>query len=303
MNELPKFPYFKYLSLEDRPTLNHYLKTYPSDASDYTFTNMFIWRSYYQVQWSILDNWLLILYNPMHWGYYFLQPIGPPSRYEVTKTILEWLRDEMDEPEARIDRGDEKYFQEIDSKSSLTIEAVRDQYDYVYQRADLVHLSGRKYHNKKNHVNKFQKSFDFIYEPLTNVVADECIHVLKKWCNWRECEKNLLMRAEFEAVYEALCHYNALNITGGLIRVNGIMEAFAMGEMMNEDTAVIHVEKANPDLQGSFAIINQQFAEKEWHNAFYINREQDLGVEGLRKAKMSYNPHHMVKKYRIRLMD
>ncbi|MFC1568665.1 DUF2156 domain-containing protein [bacterium] len=301
MSDLPKFPDFKCLSLEDRTAINHYLKTFPSEASDYTFTNMFIWRSYYQVQWSILDDCLVILYNPMQWGYYFLQPMGPSNRSSVTIKLLDWLRNEKDEPEPRIDRGDENYMNELKGNSSLEIESVQDQFDYVYESQDLINLAGRNFHSKKNHVNKFRKSHSFQYEPLTKDVVDECIHVLKKWCNWRECEKNLIMRAEYEAVYEALVHYCQLNVTGGLIRVDGAVVAFSMGEMLNQNTAIIHVEKANTKIQGSFAIINQQFAEHEWSHAMFINREQDLGVEGLRKAKMSYNPHHMVKKYRIRL--
>jgi uncharacterized protein len=301
MSTLPQFPQFKRLELEDREFIHSHLKQYASPASDYTFTNMFIWKAYYQVQWSLLDGCLLILYNPMQWGYYFLQPVGPSGRVEVTRKMLAWLRDTCDEPEPRIDRGDEFYASELMQVPDLEVEAVRDQWDYVYRAEHLIQLTGRKYHKKKNHVNKFKKTFDFQYEPITRDVVDECVHVLKQWCNWRECEKNLIMRAEFEAVYEALVHFTQLNITGGLIRVHGTVEAFSMGEMMRDDTAIIHVEKANPKLQGSFAMINQQFAEHQWSGAVYINREQDLGVEGLRKAKLSYHPDHMVEKHRIRL--
>lgn len=303
MAEFPKFPNFKFLTLGDRDIVQKYLCDFPSEASDYTFTNMFIWRAYYRVQWCILDQWLLILYNPMQWGYYFLQPVGPPNRKDVTLKILQWLRDEKDEPEPRIDRADSEYIRELEGESALEIEPVRDQFDYVYRSEDMIHLAGRRFHAKKNHLNRFLKTVTYQYEPMRDNVISECIHVLKKWCNWRECEKNLIMRAEFEAVYEALIHFRQLNIAGGLIRVDGTVEAFAMGEMLNHDTAVIHVEKANQKLQGSFTVINQQFAQNAWHQAKYINREQDLGVEGLRQAKMSYNPYHMVKKHRIRLKE
>jgi hypothetical protein len=301
MSGAPQFPRFKSLSLEDRKIIQEFLTAFPSEASDYTFTNMFIWRAYYQVQWSIVKDWLLILYNPMQWGYYFLQPIGPPGRGEITLQILNWLKDAKDEPEPRIDRGDTIFVQELKEIPEFAIENIRDQADYIYLSHNLIHLTGRKYHSKKNHLNKFRKSFNFSYEKLTPDVVQECVHVLKKWCNWRECEKNLIMRAEFEAVYEALIHYSELNISGGLIRIDHTVEAFSMGELMNSNTAIIHVEKANPKIPGSFAIINQQFAEHQWQDVKYINREQDLGVEGLRKAKLSYNPHHMVDKYRIRL--
>jgi hypothetical protein len=105
--------------------------------------------------------------------------------------------------------------------------------------------------------------------------------------------------AEDFAVHEALIHFEALGYQGGAILVNSVVEAFAMGEMLNQDTAVIHIEKANPDIPGLYAAINQLFSLNAWSRATYINREQDMGVEGLRKAKESYYPHHMVNKYTL----
>ncbi|MBN1780672.1 DUF2156 domain-containing protein [bacterium] len=297
----PVFPAFKPLSIDDREIISGHFLAYPTELSDYTYTNMFIWRHYYRVQWSMLDQWLLILYNPMQWGHYFLQPIGPAGRPDLTIHILKWLRDEKDEPEPRVDRGDRAYIEELAGNPELYIEPVRDQYDYVYSTEELIKLAGRKFHTKKNHLNRFTKTHAFEYETLTANDVSECIHVLKKWCNWRECEKNLIMRAEFEAVHEALIHFSELHITGGLIRIQNQVEAFAMGEMLNKSTAVIHVEKANNKIDGVFAAINQQFAEHAWAHTEFINREQDLGVEGLRQAKKSYNPHHMAEKFRIRL--
>jgi hypothetical protein len=299
--KIPVFPEFKYLVLEDSEVINFYLKKYPSEASDYTFTNMFIWRSYYRIQWSILEGTLLILYNPMNWGYYFLQPIGPRDRGHVTVQMLRWLREVMDEPEPRIERADEKYIGELNDNSSFNLVPVRDQYDYVYCSTDLIQLAGRRFHTKKNHLNQFIKSYEFQYKTLSMDDTDECIHVLKKWCNWRECDKNLLLRAEYEAVYESLIHLGDLEIAGAVILVHGEIVAFSMGEQISEDTALIHVEKANSKMPGSFAVINQQFAENQWSKTTFINREQDLGVEGLRKAKESYHPHHMIKKYRVSL--
>jgi hypothetical protein len=115
----------------------------------------------------------------------------------------------------------------------------------------------------------------------------------------RECVENPNLLSEDYAVRRALTNFNELDYMGGAIMVNGRMEAFSLGELLNPDTAVIHIEKANPDIPGLYTAINQLFAENGWPDTEFINREQDLGIDGLRKAKESYYPHHMVNKYTI----
>jgi hypothetical protein len=108
---------------------------------------------------------------------------------------------------------------------------------------------------------------------------------------------------EWQAVREALAHFSELDIQGGVVLIRDKVEAFALGELLNDRTAVVHVEKANPEVRGLYAVINQQFCEKEWKDVPYVNREQDLGEPGLRQAKQSYHPDHLVEKYRIRLVS
>lgn len=106
---------------------------------------------------------------------------------------------------------------------------------------------------------------------------------------------------EWEAVREILTNYHILNLTGGVIMIEGRVEAFTIGELLNENTAVVHIEKANPEIPGLYPMINQQFCEKSLHNITYVNREQDLGIDGLREAKLSYYPDHFEEKYQIRM--
>jgi hypothetical protein len=108
---------------------------------------------------------------------------------------------------------------------------------------------------------------------------------------------------EERAIYEALHNMDNLDFKGGVIHINGKVEAFALGEQLNPQTAVIHIEKANPAFDGLYQLINQEFCAHEWKDIPYINREQDLGEEGLRKAKLSYHPHHLVNKYIVTLKD
>ena len=119
------------------------------------------------------------------------------------------------------------------------------------------------------------------------------------WCELRDCESSQDLLDEDRAIYEALTNYQVLGFRGGAILIDSNVEAFALGEKLNENTAVIHIEKANPEIPGLYAAINQRFCAQEWAEVRYVNREQDLGIEGLRKAKLSYHPDHLVEKYTV----
>jgi hypothetical protein len=175
----------------------------------------------------------------------------------------------------------------------------RDNSDYVYLAKDLINLSGNKYHRKKNHVNQFIKNHAFEYHPLNAELVKRVLGMQEAWCQIRECVLKPDLLAEDFAVREALTHFEELGYQGGAVLINSVVEAFSLGELLNQDTAVIHIEKANPEVLGLYAAINQLFCLNAWSKVMYINREQDMGVEGLRKAKESYYPHHMVKKFTL----
>lgn len=301
MTNIPQFPKFKELELSDREIIHPQIWNYQPETAEFTFTNLFAWRHFYETQWTLYKDWLIILFNPMGWGYYFLQPIGPPNRKEVITLMMEYLREELDQPDPRIDRVDDLLVKELEG-TSWSIENLRDQYDYVYNTSDLIYLKGRRYHKKKNHVNRFKRNYDFKFEPMDAKHGDACKRVLRRWCDWRECEKKPVMLAEFKAVEECLDHFNSLQLKGGVIYVNDQIEAFSIGEMLNHNTAVIHIEKADPKIPEAFASINQQSCENTWPEVPFINREQDLGDPGLRKAKESYHPERLIQKSRIRLL-
>ena len=124
---------------------------------------------------------------------------------------------------------------------------------------------------------------------------------METWCGARRCEDDLSLSSEWEAIREALANFEELKVVGGVILVHGKVEAFTVGELLNKETVVVHIEKANMEIRGLYNMINQQFLEKQWQDIPYVNREQDLGEPGLREAKLSYNPEHFVEKYRIRL--
>jgi hypothetical protein len=115
------------------------------------------------------------------------------------------------------------------------------------------------------------------------------------------CEDDLDLLSEDEAIREILTQYDALHVQGAVILIEGRVGAFTAGERLSNDTVVIHIEKADPDISGLYPLINQQFCKNMRDDVIYINREQDLGIDGLRKAKLSYNPDHFVEKYCIRM--
>ncbi len=300
MTTIPKFPQFKMIELEDRDYIMGVINRYGPDTSEWSFTNLFIWRSHYRFQWSMSKEWLIVLCRGSDGESYALQPIGPLSRFEVTRMLLRWLLEEKGEASARIERADQRLVSELGEARDLLVEPTRDQFDYVYRSDDLIELAGRKYHAKRNHINKFRRSYSFDYRPFNRGHLKSCLELADRWCEWRRCEDDLNLVGEWDAVREALTHFEALKLEGGVILIQDAVKAFALGELLNDETATVHIEKADPDMEGLYAMINQQFCENAWQNIPYVNREQDLGEPGLRKAKLSYYPDHLVEKFRIR---
>jgi hypothetical protein len=197
-------------------------------------------------------------------------------------------------PEAAVEQMDWK-------TSGMKAELDRSQCDYVYLTQDLIELKGRKYHRKRNHIKQFQEKYSYQYIPLTPAWIPQCLQLETEWCDLRHCEASPGLLNESVAIKEAFTHFEELGVKGGAILINGKVEAFTLGDPLNSETVVIHIEKANPAYEGLYPTINQAFLEYQWSGYTYVNREQDLGEEGLRKAKESYFPHHLVNKYVVTL--
>ena len=178
-----------------------------------------------------------------------------------------------------------------------------DYSDYVYLASDLATLSGKKYHAKKNHVNRFSADYDWHFEPITRDNIDLCHRMAGQWFVDREEERDEDYAGEAEAIRNALRVYFDVGFEGGVIVADGQIAAFTIGEMLSEDTLNSHFEKADPHVNGAYAVINQAFAAYmlEKHPGLtYINREEDMGMENLRAAKRSYHPAFMVDKYTLK---
>lgn len=301
MGDLPTFPSFKALELADRDALHSCIWAFQPETSELTFGNLYVWRSYYKFEWTMLDECLVILAEERDGAHYALPPIGENNRAEVTHKLLTWLRDERGIDSPRVSRAGERLAEELRQDDRFSITELRDHFDYVYVTTDLSEMPGRKYSSKRNHINQFNRYYRYEYKPVTPELAPECLELAEIWCEQRLCEEDLSLQHELSGIEDMLNNVETLEVDGGAILIHGKVQAFALGEKLNESTAVVHIEKANPEFKGIYTKMTQAYAERWEDVTDFVNLEQDLGEPGLRRAKESYYPDHMAKKYEITL--
>jgi len=256
-----------------------------------------MWRHKYRPIWLQWEDCLLIILRPEADAPFGLPPVGPGNKSKALESLAEQLKQMTSE--VRICRASEDFVEAHVDHDRYESLIDRDNSDYVYRSQDLIELSGRRYHSKKNHLNRFLKNYPFNYREMDRELVEGFLGMQEKWCQMRECVESPELLSEDYAIREALTHFEELDYRGGAVEINAEIEAFSLGEPLNPNTAVIHIEKANPDIPGLYGTINQLFCKNAWSPMEYVNREQDLGIEGLRRAKESYHPHHMVNKYTL----
>ena len=180
-------------------------------------------------------------------------------------------------------------------KFSIFLE--RDAFDYIYFSDDLINLKGKKYQSKRNHISYFMKNNNWSYETISRSNIAECIEMSRQWLSESNNDMKDELEAEFAIIRKAFDHYERLGYVGGLLRKDGKVIAYTMGEKISDDVFCVHFEKAFSDIRGAYQMINQQFVKNELSGYKYINREDDTGAENLRKAKLSYYPALLPDKY------
>lgn len=264
---------------------------------DLSFSNLCSWRFLFQTEYALADGILVFRFRSEDQIIYMM-PVGEGDPLPVLEAILE---------ECRV--GNYPFLMRGVCQQHLPLlEALmpgkfefstdRNYHDYIYLRNDLAKLRGKRFQPKRNHVNRFMKTYpDWSYVSITPDRVPECLEMERRWCIANNCEQMEGLGNERQAVIYALTHFEELGLTGGILRVNGEIVAFTFGMPINEDTFGVHVEKADSDIEGAYAVINQQFARHIPEQYTYLNREEDLGIEGLRKAKLSYQPVLILAKY------
>lgn len=289
---------FKNLETKDREMLDKYLKPYKFKTCEYSFTNLIIWKNSLDIKYAVYNDALIIKKKDFDGKYHFMQPIG--YKEEDFTDIVNLLIKQKDDSFNYLFRCAEEDFTSKlkDLNSNLTIEEDRDNFDYIYNSSDLIKLSGKKLHGKKNHYNKFIKTYEYSIAPIDKETIPQCIEAARSWCRLKNCKGYL--REELHGIEYILENKNDVPFDGMAVFVGSKLSAFTIGEKVNSDMAIIHIEKANPETDGLYAFINKTFVEKFYQDVPYINREQDLGLDGLRSAKLSYKPVKLEKKYAIK---
>ncbi len=288
---------FKPIELEDKTHFEKFTLCHGYHNLEASFANIFIWRRAWNIQMAA-DELALYLHLSNGKISFSLPPFlddCDTSMVEPLKRYDEFFASRGEKPHLKGVTTELKEKIERDCPGWYTFTADRDNFEYVYNAEDLITLQGKKYHAKRNHINKFLKEHTFEYRRYTKDDYSACIELQEKWMETKGIESKSFEN-ELLAAKDALTHIDELGLKCGMLYVDGNLEAYSIGEKF-DDMAIIHVEKANPDIQGVFALINREFASHEFSDVVYINREEDMGIEGLRKAKLSYYPVCLKEKF------
>ncbi|MDR1066309.1 MAG: phosphatidylglycerol lysyltransferase domain-containing protein [Clostridiales bacterium] len=279
--------------MSDKGWMTRYFRESGFMGCEYTFGNCFIWSPSYVARVLEYNGFCVVKWGTGDDAMYSF-PAGNGDLRDVITAIIKdsvcykkpfALTGITDEAKKRLDSAFPDMFDYIQR---------RDKSDYIYLSEKLISLSGKKLQAKRNHIARFKDNKNWGYEPITRENIDECLEMSRKWRNEYGEREN--MDAEFNAVEMAIENFFELDFDGGLLRLNGEVAAYSIGEPLDKNTYVIHIEKAYRDIQGAYPMINQQFALRNCQNYTYVNREEDMGAEGLRRAKMSYHPEILLDK-------
>lgn len=288
---------FKDIEPSDKETICRYTLNSNYRNCDLSFSNLCSWRFLYNTRFAITTDGCLLLKFWIDDEPVYMLPVGSGELRKAVDLLIEDARHE-EKPFCMLGISKEMcHTLETAMPGRFRFEADRDYADYLYLRSDLATLAGKKFQAKRNHINKFKRSYNYEYAPITRQCIGECMKLEAEWCKANNCMQHDGTGNERRALLYALHHFEELKLTGGMLHVDGKIAAFTFGMPINKDTFGVHVEKADTTIEGAYAMINYEFANHIPEQYTYINREEDLGIEGLRKAKLSYQPILILEKY------
>lgn len=265
--------------------------------SESSFANLFIWSDVYNTKYTVIDEMLCVFYTGDSGVLKCIYPFGNGDIIKVVTCIRDNVFKGQNSFVMTAVCEEDKAELEKAFGDKVCFEYDRDSSEYVYLSQNLATLSGKKLHTKRNHINKFVSTYEYTYKELNSSIFNDCIQSVEKWMHLKYEGDRGAYENELGTIKKAFQYFDELSLSGGAIYVGDKLVAFCVGEQLNSDTAVVHIEKADIDYQGSFALINRDYVKNKWKYIKYINREEDLGIEGLRKAKLSYYPEFLVDKY------
>ena len=290
------------VSLDDKKWINDILSQVDFYTCEYPFGNIFSYGAKMEIKIGDVGGCLVTKCIDKDYVMYCC-PVGKGDMKMAVEFILEDAKDDGRDFEIFGINPDAAEFMSKNYGDILDIFLVRDTFDYIYNSEDLINLTGKKYQPKRNHISYFMKNNKWSYERLTEENIPECLEMSKLWLENSLEEYREELEGELKIIERVFDNYDKLDYVGGLLRVDGIVVAYTMGEPASKDLFCVHIEKAFSDIRGAYPMINQQFVKNELSGYKYINREDDTGAENLRKAKLSYYPVILAEKYEAKLKN
>lgn len=283
---------FQPIELKDKKTIDACLAKNYYQSCDFCFGNLYAWNVRYKTLYAVVNETLFLRFKESDGKIYYMMPVG---KMPIDKAFDLIISDALESNHPFRMKGISRVMwhkieEAMPGRFRYVHERAND--EYIYSTEKLIKLSGKKLQSKRNHINRFKGDYpDWQYFPLTEPAeVAECMRMLDEWEDLNEEKANKNFRFDYLATRTMLDKFFELELCGGAIRTSGKIVAFSIGEPVTDDTFVVHVEKAYGDLNGAYSIINQQFVEHCAADYKYVNREEDMGLENLRKAKLSYQP-------------
>lgn len=279
------------ITIESQPVFAKYIQNQIN--STYNFTNMFIWSGN-GITYDVIEGCLILFFQgekrPVSASY----PVGEGDRKKAIIRVCDYIKSEGLTPVFR--NLSEEMVAELETLFPGCFEFVEDRNDadYIYETEKLIHLSGKALHSKRNHLNYFKKTYEYTYKSLTQRDMPDCLGVYDRWV--AEKEELRWSGGAREATQKLLENFDRLPVRAGGIYMDGELVAFTVGEQVADDTVLVHLEFA-ADYRGLFNVINSEFLSREWADIPYANREEDMGLAGLRQAKLAYRPIRLLQKF------
>lgn len=287
---------FQKVELSDREWITQRLRQSDFKSCDYSFVNNYIWATSNHIRFADVNGFYCLL-SGEEGKLSYTYPAGSGDIKPVIEALMADAAERSIPFRLRGIPAENVGLLQTLFPDRFEYSSNRDDCDYIYSVERLTSLSGKKLHSKRNHIARFGDNPDWAYEDITPENINDCRRMNEEWCKRYQCLEDESLNHEACAVKRAFGHFFDLGLKGGLLRVGGEVVAYTMGEPLSTDTYVMHIEKAFPEVQGSYPMINKQFLLHNCQDYRYVNREEDLGDEGLRKAKMSYYPDILLEKF------
>ena len=293
---------FHPVTIDDKETLQSFFNKVSYGNCDFSFSNIFSWRHYYDTTFAVEDDFLYFRFQPAEDLPGYLFPVGTGN----IKAAVERLQQDADErgTELSLYAITQRMFDLLEEAmpGKFIYEKGRDWYEYIYSSEDLITLKGKKLQAKRNHINKFKRTYQWEYLPITREIIPDCLKLYDRWCVENGgCNSEQSLIEERIATQNAFRYFEKLGLIGGALRINGEILAYSYGQPLTKDIFGVHAEKCLYEIDGGFTMINREFAEHNCAAYTYINREEDLGKDSLRQAKLSYHPVILLEKGWVRI--